>query len=327
MSMMLRLSSGSFTAPRALPLGWSRGTGTVGSGCGIGLVSGSPFQVPCHPTKYHVILTTSHPSQGRIPGWYRPLRFAQGETVGKLTLRDQLLGTDRGAPGGSPSESSVRTSLRPLHRVPGPGVKGPVGEEDQKEIVRRVDPELGAREPGVAVRRLGDQRAIDTRLLLVQLGESQPSSRVPPRGLPGEELAYGGRIHPPPRRCHPLAGARLGQTAPDPGRSVNTPACPATPKAAASGRSSPPDNTPPDARGRDPPLEPGGRTETGLGHAERTEDLGLRKTVEAGAGDRFDEQTQEHRVQVAVLGGVAGDWNSGCAYSRLTIRCGSAPPS
>ena len=48
--------------------------------------------------------------------------------------------------------------LELLGRLAHPRVERPVGEEDQEQVPRRVDPELGAREAGVPVPRLADER-------------------------------------------------------------------------------------------------------------------------------------------------------------------------
>ncbi len=63
---------------------------------------------------------------------------------------------------------------------------------------------------------------------------------------------------------------------------------------------------PPDPAWRGSPLEPDRQAEAGLLHAEGIKDLGVGEAVEGGPGDRLDHQAQQHGVEVAVLGGVAG---------------------
>ena len=51
----------------------------------------------------------------------------------KLTLRDQLLGAHLGHQADRRVGDLGADQLEPFHRVAGPGIEGPIGEEDQEE--------------------------------------------------------------------------------------------------------------------------------------------------------------------------------------------------
>src|SRR3954470_14174577 len=61
------------------------------------------------------------------------------------------------------------------------GVEGPVGEEDEEQVVCWVYPDLCAGEASMAVCRLTDEGTIEARLILIELGcvpPQQPRAAV-----------------------------------------------------------------------------------------------------------------------------------------------------
>src|ERR1043166_3083867 len=133
--MMLRLSSGSLTARRALRTVSGVGVGIAGLGS-----KGSPWKL-----------------MGR-----KPLRgggdFSLLTAHCSSAFRDQLLvARVRHQPDGRIRKLGSH-QLETVLRARDLGVEASVGEKHQKEIASRVDPELGSGKAGVSVRRVADQR-------------------------------------------------------------------------------------------------------------------------------------------------------------------------
>src|SRR3954468_9527803 len=130
--MMLRLSSGSFTALSAFRIASEPGTAPLGVGVGADMSQ-----------TYH--------------------------TYGPSAAGHQLLlaGMRNEANGGVRQVGAHVTE--PVHGVTDPRIEGPVGQEHQEEVSRGIDPELSAGETRMPVRGITDKPAEHARLRQVEL--------------------------------------------------------------------------------------------------------------------------------------------------------------
>ena len=161
--MMLRLSSGSLTARMAF-----RMASVVGMG------------------KLEAAKATGY--RGTVPEKdNRSLRSAGRHQLLLTYPGDQAYGGIRQG-GPDRSEGMVRVGC--------PGVERPVGQEDEEQVVSRVDPDLGAGKAGVAVRGVADEGTEETGLLAVELGCVPAEEARAAVGPARKELANGRGAHP-----------------------------------------------------------------------------------------------------------------------------------
>src|SRR4051794_38925854 len=98
------------------------------------------------------------------------------------------------------ADSGVRqfdpNGAQSMHGVMHPGIEGPVGQEDEKQISGRIDPELGSGKASVPIGGVADQRAEETGLVEVLLWSVPPQQAGTAVWAAGQEPANSSGAHP-----------------------------------------------------------------------------------------------------------------------------------